>query len=280
VGQEHVVVENLRFTYPDGQQALRGVSFRVAPREKVGLVGHNGAGKSTLLLQLIGILRGQGSVRIAGLDLDDRTVRRIRSQVGLVFQDPNDQLFSPTVFDDVAFGPLHMGLPVDEIVSRAEAALACVGMSDYADRMPHHLSLGEKKRVAIATVLSMDPIILALDEPSAGLDPQGRRDLIALLRRLPQTILVASHDLDLVRQVCDRAIVMAVGRIVADLLPDELPEHEALLYPQDASREVSALAQGAAPSLGATRQPGHVRGSISYSTRAKVGGGTDVGETA
>lgn len=229
----HIEVENLSFRYPDGHLALDGVSFSVAAGEKAGLVGHNGAGKSTLLLQLIGILRGRGHIRIDGLTLSDETVRRIRSKVGLVFQDPNDQLFSPTVFDDVAFGPLHMGLPEEEVRARVERALAQVRMSAFAQRMPHHLSVGEKKRIAIATVLSMEPIILALDEPSAGLDPQGRRELIALLQRLPQTMLIASHDLELVRQVCDRALVMTTGRVVAELPPAQLPQHEALLYPQE-----------------------------------------------
>ena len=233
--REQVSVEGLRFSYPDGRVALKGVSLSIAAGEKVALVGHNGAGKSTLLLSLIGILRGEGVVRVNGLELSDGNVRRIRAQVGLVFQDPNDQLFSPTVFDDVAFGPLHMGLPEDEVVARAEAALEQVGMSDFAQRMPHHLSLGEKKRVSVATVLSMDPVLLALDEPSAGLDPPVRRELIALLRKLPHSLLMASHDLDLVRAVADRAIVMAQGLIVADIRSDELSEHEHLLCPQSVS---------------------------------------------
>ena len=230
----HVLVRDLSYAYPDGRIALQHISLDVASGEKAGLVGHNGAGKSTLLLHLNGILRGRGAVRIDGQELTDANVRQIRAKVGLVFQDPNDQLFSPTVFDDVAFGPLHMGLPSDEVIARTESALAQVGMGAFARRLPHHLSLGEKRKIAIATVLSMDPIILALDEPSAGLDPQGRRDLIDLLKVLPQTMLIASHDLDLVCQVCDRAVIMALGRVIAELTPDELPEHESLLYPQEA----------------------------------------------
>ncbi|MBN1400671.1 MAG: ABC transporter ATP-binding protein [Anaerolineae bacterium] len=228
-----IQVAGLSFAYPDGRVALRDVSLRVTAGEKVALVGHNGAGKSTLLLHLIGILHGNGRVWIDGVELTPETARRIRSKLGLIFQDPNDQLFSPTVFDDVAFGPLNMGFSDEEVVARTEAALAQVGLSDFGPRMPHHLSLGEKKRVSIATVLSMSPTILALDEPSAGLDPKGRRELIELLQRLPLTILLASHDLALVREVCDRAVVMAQGRVVAELSPDELPEHESLLYPQD-----------------------------------------------
>ena len=210
-----VELRRFSFAYPDGHQALCEVDLDVLPGEKVGLVGHNGAGKSTLLLQLIGILRGTGSLRIEGVELNDQTVRRIRSQVGLVFQDPDDQLFSPTVFDDVAFGPLNMGLPEAVVVERVAWALEQVQMGEYAGRMPHHLSLGERKKIAIATVLSMQPSILALDEPSAGLDPQARRNLIDLLQRLPQAMLIASHDLDLVDEVCDRAVVLDKGRVAA-----------------------------------------------------------------
>ncbi len=214
----HVVeLENVSFTYPGGQQALVGVNLRVSAGEKVALVGPNGAGKSTLLLHLNGILRGQGKVRIAGMELNERNVRLIRGKVGLVFQDPDDQLFSPTVLDDVAFGPLHMGLPEEEVLARVSWALEQVQMRGYERRSPHHLSLGEKKRVAIATVLSMRPDILALDEPSSGLDPEARQHLLALLKRLPQTMLVASHDLGFVRELCTRIVTLNAGRIVDDL---------------------------------------------------------------
>ncbi len=211
---KRIEIEHLNFSYPDGRVALRDVSLDVAPGEKVGLMGHNGAGKSTLLLHLIGILRGEGVVRVDGLELNDQTVRRIRGKVGLVFQDPDDQLFSPTVFDDVAFGPLNMGLPDDEVVERTHWALAQVQMSDYALRMPHHLSLGEKKKISIATVLSMKPLILALDEPTSGLDPAARRNLIELLQRLPQTMLIASHDVAFVREVCTRVITLSAGQVL------------------------------------------------------------------
>jgi len=211
-----IQIRNRSFTYPDGRQALFDISLQVAAGERVGIVGNNGAGKSTLLLQLNGILRGTGSVQVAGLTLDDRTVRAIRAKVGLVFQDPDDQLFSPTTFDDVAFGPLNMGLDADEVVARCNWALEQVGMTAYAQRMPHHLSVGEKKRIAIATVLSMKPDVLALDEPSSSLDPRSRRNLIDLLRALPQTLLVASHDLDLVQALCNRVVVLDRGHIVAD----------------------------------------------------------------
>jgi cobalt/nickel transport system ATP-binding protein len=206
----------LSFAYPDGHRALCDVDLRIAPGEKAGLVGDNGAGKSTLLLHLNGILRGTGSVRVAGLELSDKTVRAIRSKVGLVFQDPDDQLFSPTVFDDVAFGPLNMGLGDDAVRARVAWALEQVGASEHAGRMPHHLSLGEKKRVAIATVLAMQPEVLALDEPSAGLDPTGRQALLGLLAGLPQTMLIATHDLDMVRALCSRVVVLERGRVAAD----------------------------------------------------------------
>ncbi len=212
-----IEVRDLQFNYPDGHAALRGVALSVAPGEKVALVGPNGAGKSTLMLHLNGILQaGAGEVIVCGLPIRRETLGKVRAAVGLVFQDPDDQLFSPTVFEDVAFGPLHMGLPEAEVRERVERALAAVGMSAYAQRVSHHLSVGEKKRIAIATVLSMDPDILVLDEPSAGLDPRARRGLIQLLRDLPQTMLVSTHDLRLVGEVFPRTVVMDQGRVVAD----------------------------------------------------------------
>jgi cobalt/nickel transport system ATP-binding protein len=188
-----IEVSQLTFSYPDGHPALRGVSFSIAPGEKVALVGPNGAGKSTLLLHLNGILRGQGSIAVCG-----------------------HQLFSLTVFDDVAFGPIYQGLPEAEVRGRVELALAEVGMADRAARVSHHLSGGEKKRIAIATVLSMEPEILALDEPTSGLDPRARRGLIRLLGELPMTMLVSTHDLRMVRELLPRTIILDGGLIVAD----------------------------------------------------------------
>jgi len=211
-----VSIRGLSFSYPDGHEALRGINLAIAGGERVALVGPNGAGKSTLLLHLNGILRGQGEVAIMGRPVLDGHVREVRSLVGLVFQNPDDQLFSPTVFEDVAFGPLYMGLPKEEVRRRVEKALAEVGMSGRAKRMPHHLSLGERKRVAIATVLSMEPSILAVDEPSMGLDPRARRSLMGLLERLPQTIIACTHDMHLVRDLFPRTVVLDGGRIVAD----------------------------------------------------------------
>lgn len=204
------------FSYPDGRKALENVNLTIQGGEKVALVGPNGAGKSTLLLHLNGILKDKGVIRIAGTQVGDGNLRVIRSQVALVFQHPDDQLFSPTVFEDVAFGPLHMGLDEEEVRARVAWALEQVGMEGFEDRIPHHLSLGEKKRIAIATVLAMRPAILALDEPSGQLDPRARRRLIRLLGTLPQTMLVATHDMRLAKELAQRTIVLDQGRVVAD----------------------------------------------------------------
>ena len=222
-------VNDLYFSYHDGLAALRGVSFEMCEGEKVALVGPNGAGKSTLMLHLNGILSGHGDVTVGGSQLTRDNLPVIRSMVGLVFQNPDDQLFSPTVFEDVAFGPLHMGLPMEEIESRVKSALEAVRMSNFRDRLSHHLSVGEKKRIAIATVLSMDPQILVLDEPSAGLDPRARRTLINLLRELPITMLVSTHDMRLVEELFPRTIVMDEGQIVADGKTKDILQDEELL---------------------------------------------------
>jgi cobalt/nickel transport system ATP-binding protein len=211
-----LLIEKLSFSYPGEQLALNGVSLCLAAGEKAALVGPNGAGKSTLLLHLNGILRGQGQVYVGGLPVAPPNLPVVRSRIGLVFQNPDDQLFSPTVYEDVAFGPLHMGLPEKEIHQRVEVALDRVGMSHFANRLSHHLSVGEKKRIAIATVLSMKPEILALDEPTAGLDPRARRSLINLLETLPLTMLVSTHDLWMVKELFPRMIIMDEGQIVAD----------------------------------------------------------------
>ncbi len=222
-------VHDLHFSYHDGRPALRGVSFTMCAGEKVALVGPNGAGKSTLMLHLNGILSGNGEVKVAEKRLTRDNLPVIRAMVGLVFQNPDDQLFSPTVFEDVAFGPLHMGLPMQEVESRVSSALEAVRMSGFRDRLSHHLSVGEKKRIAIATVLSMEPQVLVLDEPSAGLDPRGRRTLINLLRELSITMLVSTHDMKLVQELFPRMIVMDEGQIVADGETSEILENEELL---------------------------------------------------
>jgi len=225
-----IEVEKLSYAYPDGQVALQEVSLTIQPCEKVALVGPNGAGKSTLILHLNGILKGDGEVCVAGLEVTENNLGRVRARVGLVFQSPDDQLFSPTVYDDVAFGPIYQGLTENEVNARVEEALATVDMSDYARRVSHHLSVGEKKRIAIATVLSMQPEVLVLDEPTAGLDPRARRSLINLLNDLPLTMLVSTHDMHLVRELLPRMVIMDEGRIVADGSTVELLDDEEMLF--------------------------------------------------
>ncbi|RPH62716.1 MAG: ABC transporter ATP-binding protein [Chloroflexi bacterium] len=211
-----IEVEKLSFAYPDGHLALRDICLHIAPGEKVALVGPNGAGKSTLILHLNGILAGKGEVRVCGLTVEEKNLNRVRASVGLVFQNPDDQLFSPTVYEDVAFGPLYQGLSPADVNQRVQAALAAVRMSAYEKRVSYHLSTGEKKRIAIATVLSMQPEVLVLDEPTAGLDPRARRSLINLLRELPITMLVSTHDLAMVKELFPRMVVMDNAEIVAD----------------------------------------------------------------
>ena len=225
-----IEILNLSFVYHhNDRQALRNVNLSVRAGEKVALVGPNGAGKSTLLLHLNGILRGEGTVRVMEQEVAEPNLARIRALVGFVFQDPDDQLFSTTVFDDVAFGPLYAGLPEDEVRQRVAWALAQVGLAGFGERVSHHLSLGEKKRAAIATVLAMRPEILVLDEPTAGLDPRTRRRLIELLQELPQTMLAATHDMRMVAQVFPRMVVLDKGQIVADGPTDALLADEQLL---------------------------------------------------
>ncbi|GAB4248895.1 MAG: ABC transporter ATP-binding protein [Acidobacteriota bacterium] len=213
---ELVRIENLSFAYPGGRRALAEISLRLEEGEKVALLGANGAGKSTLLLHLNGLLRGEGQVAVAGVPVQANTLRRVRALVGLVFQDPDDQLFCSTVSEDVAFGPRYQGLPELEVQERVRRTLERVGISHLADRNPFEMSEGEKKLAALATVLSMDPVVLALDEPTAFLDGRSRRRLIDVLSRLPQTLLVATHDLDLARRLLPRSVVLREGRIVAD----------------------------------------------------------------
>lgn len=211
-----IEVSDLSYSYPDGRVALNGVTLSVAPGQKTALVGPNGAGKSTLLLHLNGVLNGQGKIHVCGMEIGEDNISAVRASVGLVFQDPDDQLFSPTVFDDVAFGPIYLGYPEEEVRTRVADALAVVEMEEYADRVPFHLSIGEKKRISIATVLSMSPEILVLDEPTAGLDPRARRNLITLLQDLDMTMLVSTHDMAMVSELLPQLAVMDGGRIVRE----------------------------------------------------------------
>lgn len=210
-----IEIKNLNFTYPDGTQALKEVSLEILEGEAVGIIGPNGAGKSTLLLHLNGILWGSNHIRIFDMPISDKTLPQIRRTVGLVFQDPNNQLFMPTVFDDVAFGPLTMGLSKDEVQKAVDEALKEVDLLNCRRRSSHHLSSGQKKRVALATVLSMNPEVLVLDEPSSDLDPKHRRGLIDIIKRLTATKIIATHDLDLVLEVCSRVIILNGGKLAA-----------------------------------------------------------------
>lgn len=220
-------VSGLAYAYPDGHQALFGVDLTVARGERVALLGPNGAGKTTLVLHLNGILSGGvGSVSVAGLPVARANLAEIRRRVGIVFQDPDDQLFMPTVREDVAFGPAASGLRGPELEARVVTALTRVGMAEYADRPPHHLSFGQRRRVAVATVLAMEPEILVLDEPSSNLDPASRRELADILRSLDVTVLMVTHDLPYALELCPRAVVLSQGAIAADgptqnLLGDE-----------------------------------------------------------
>ncbi|MFD9944114.1 energy-coupling factor ABC transporter ATP-binding protein [Nonomuraea sp. NPDC059023] len=210
-------VKDLAYAYPDGTQALFGVDLAVGRGERVALLGPNGAGKTTLVMHLNGILTaGHGTVTVAGTPVRKDTVKEIRQRVGLVFQDPDDQLFMPTVRDDVAFGPANAGLRGEELERRVKDALDRVGMLEFADRPPHHLSFGQRRRVAVATVLVMEPEILVLDEPSSNLDPAARRELAEILRSLEVTVLMVTHDLPYALELCERSLILSGGVIAAD----------------------------------------------------------------
>ena len=218
-GMSHHIVEfkDVFFRYPDGTEALKGVSFRITHGESVGIVGANGAGKSTMLMQMNGyLLPTTGTVTIGDLQLMKTTRQDIRRKVGIVFQNPDDQLFMPTVFDDVAFGPLNLGLTAECVQDRVRDALKTVNSLELRDKPPHHLSGGQKRAVSIASVLAMDPDILVMDEPAANLDPRSRRSLITMLRSFAHSKIIASHDLDLILDVCARCIVIRDGAVVAD----------------------------------------------------------------
>ena len=231
-----IELEDLSYTYPDGHQALRGITLRIEAGERVAILGPNGAGKSTLCLQLNGILEPtSGSVSVCGLPVGGKAgnIKEVRRRVGVVFQDPDDMLFMPTVEADVAFGPSNLDLPGDEIRARVGRALGAVGMEGMGGRSPHHLSFGQKKRAATAAVLSMYPEVLVLDEPSSSLDPRGRREFGELLARLEQTIVVVTHDLPYAHELCERSVILDGGRIVADGPTDEILYDPDLLAAHD-----------------------------------------------
>ena len=231
-----IEIIGLNYKYPDGAVALENIYLDILMSESVGIIGSNGAGKSTMLLQLNGTLQGEGGLRIFNLDMNEKNLRAIRAKVGLVFQDPDNQLFMPTVFDDVAFGPINMGLPKNEMEEAVNWALDKVGMTYAAHKSSNHLSFGEKKRVSIATVLSMKPEILALDEPTSNLDPRSRHDLIELLKSVNGTKIIASHDLGMICELCDRVVLLNKGRIVSIGPTKGIIEDTALLKRHDLIR--------------------------------------------
>jgi cobalt/nickel transport system ATP-binding protein len=217
-----LAVHSLCFHYPDGTRALDDVTFSVRTGERVGIIGANGAGKSTLLLHLAGLLGPAAAIAIAGEPYTRKNARVLRRKVGLVFQQPDDQLFCPTVFEDIAFGPRNMGLSPQDVPQRVRESLASVGLEGLDDRPPHHLSLGQKKRAALAAVLAMRPEILVFDEPTSDLDPRGRRQLLELLKTIDQTQIVASHDLAFIAALCQRVLVLGEGRLVREGTPADI----------------------------------------------------------
>ncbi len=224
-----VTMRNLSFSYPDGTQVFESLDFDVNRGETLGIIGPNGAGKSTFLLHLNGIYQGRGSLRVLGMEVSGKTIPTIRRKVGLVFQDPETQLFMPTVLDDVAFGPLNLGLSKEEARKAALEALGKVQMSDCSHKCPHHLSLGQKKRAAIAAVLAMSPELIVFDEPTSNLDPRQRRVFIDFVRNLEETVIVATHDLEMVLDLCTRLVLLNAGRIIAEGPPRQILLNRALL---------------------------------------------------
>ena len=228
-----VHASGLTYRYPNGHAALQGIDLHVEHGERVAALGPNGAGKTTLMLHLNGLMNGSGRLEVAGIDVAPDTLTALRMRVGLVFQDPDDQLFMPTVEEDVAFGPLNMKVDRDDALRRVSEALRAVRMEHAAKRAPYQLSMGERRRVAIATVLAMRPRLLVLDEPSANLDPRARRELLDVLERVDRTMLVTTHDLPLAAELCERAVILAGGRVVADGPCHEVLADAALLAAHD-----------------------------------------------
>jgi cobalt/nickel transport system ATP-binding protein len=246
-------IDDLTYSYPDGRRALIGINLTVRRGESVAIIGPNGAGKSTLLLHLNGILRSEGHhVKVFSEPVADKNLKEIRRRVGLVFQNPDDQLFSATVFDDVAFGPMNLGYSEAEVRQAVAAALEKVGMSGFEQRSSHHLSVGERKRIAIATILSMSPEVMVLDEPTSNLDPGGKWQLIDLLLALPVTRIIATHDLELAGALCQRVVILDGGRIVIDDTAARVLNDKPLLEAHGLCRpaEIKSTAESATPFRG------------------------------
>ncbi len=247
-----IELRGVAHAYPGGHQSLFGVDLHIHEGERVALLGPNGAGKTTLVLHLNGILTpGAGTVQVGGLEVTKDNLAEVRRRVGIVFQDPDDQLFMPTVRDDVAFGPRNLGLSGDELDVAVEDALRAVDVLDLVDRAPHHLSFGQRRRVAVATVLAMSPDILVLDEPSSNLDPSSRRELAEILQALPLTMLMVTHDLPYAAQLCERSVVLSGGVVVADgqtlalLADDDLMSRHRLELPWGVTAEALAALRAA-----------------------------------
>ncbi len=211
-----IEIKSFSYKYPDGTVALNDINLSIEEKQKVVLIGPNGAGKSTLMLAMAGFAKGEGEIIVNGLKVEKKNLKKIRTVIGCCFENPDDQLFMPTLFDDVAFGPLNMGLDIEQVKIRVAQALRTVGMETMAEKAPHHLSAGQKRAAAIATILSMSPEIIALDEPDGSLDPRNREKLVVLLKNLPQTLVIATCNMNFAAALGDRAVLMDKGRIIAD----------------------------------------------------------------
>ncbi len=234
-------INNLSYRYPDGTVALNNIAFKVKRLEKLAIIGPNGAGKSTLLTCLNGVRSATGEIAVDGINLTRQNLKKIRQKLGLVFQNPDDQLFCNSVFDDVAFGPLQLSIETEEVISRVKDALVEVGLPDHQNRHPSHLSYGERKSISIATVLSMNPSILILDEPSSNLDPKRRKKLIYYLKNFEKTLIIATHDLDMALDVCDNALILNKGEIAAEGRVSEILSDEILLEKNDLELPLSLV---------------------------------------
>ncbi len=232
MAEKVIEIRDLYYKYPDGTPALKGITLEIREGECVAIIGHNGAGKSTLLKHLNGIIRGQGDIFVAGMEMNKANLKAIRQAVGMVFQDPDDQLFCPTVFDDVAFGLVNMGMEQEKIKTLVNETLTRMGLTGFENRSAHHLSYGQKKRVAIATILSMIPKIMVFDEPTSNLDPYNELQLLNLVKELPGTKLIVSHDLPILFQLCERFVVISKGKIALDTTREEFKKNIELIKDQ------------------------------------------------
>lgn len=227
--KEVIKVKNLSFSYQEGDFRLKNISFKIYEKETVGIIGPNGSGKTTFILNLVGILKGEGEIDVFNMPLNRKNLKEIRKKMQIVFQNPDDQLFSSTVFDDISFGPLNLGLGEEEVIKRVDDALKKIEMIEFKDRVPFHLSFGEKKKISIATVLSMNPEIIIFDEPTQGLDPRSRKGVIEIIKRIDGTKIIISHDLEMIREICSRLILLNNGELIASGEKDKILSNKKLL---------------------------------------------------